>query len=341
MDAIFALCNHFGKTISEFRVSQQDVPPFWFAITLSHGPRLRHADTRCFDLFQTSSELLPGTSECDQKLILGPLLDASPGATVGSDADRLPDFEMRKRSVRETCRQRLTEISEKTSLIHAVCGLNGIGHRHLSFSQQVQLTAEILDTIDDSSADVPVLVSFEYPWAERLASSVGGIHPLQIADSLLRQGGPIGFLGLDINLDYWPCGSLTRDPLQWIDLIDVWSQLGLPLVLCMRIPQRVNAGLGDGNIDSNGGRRSESKEVQESRNSVRCNLSDEQRLELLDTILPMMIARPGVHGMIWRQWQDNDDKRFPGGGIADVNGHAKVIATRIQHTASVILKRTC
>ncbi len=203
------------------------------------------------------------------------------------------------------------------------------------------MTTEILDTIDDSSVDVPVLVSFEYPWAERLASSVGGIHPLQIADSLLRQGGPLAFLGLDINLDYWPCGSLTRDPLQWIDLIDVWSQLGLPLILCMRIPQRVNAGFGDGNIDSNGGRRSESKELQESRNSVRCNLTDEQRLELLDTILPMMIARPSVHGMIWRQWQDTDDNRFPGGGIADANGHAKAIATRIQRTGSVILKRTC
>jgi hypothetical protein len=44
--------------------------------------------------------------------------------------------------------------------------------------------------------------------------------------------------------------------------------------------------------------------------------------------------------MIWRQWQDTDDKRFPGGGIADANGHAKAIATQIQHISSVILKRT-
>ena len=57
------------------------------------------------------------------------------------------------------------------------------------------------------------MVSFDFPWAERLASAVGGSHPLQIADSLLRQGTQISFLGIEVNLGYWPNGSMMRDPL--------------------------------------------------------------------------------------------------------------------------------
>ncbi len=120
---------------------------------------------------------------------------------------RLDDYLARRDTILADCRKQLEQLPETASLIHLVSGLNGIGHRHLSYPQQLQISIDLLQLVDESLIELPVMVSFDFPWAERLASSVGGVHPLQIADSLLRQGLRISFLGLDINLDYWPNGS--------------------------------------------------------------------------------------------------------------------------------------
>ena len=104
--------------------------------------------------------------------------------------------------------------------------MNGLGHRHLNYAQQLQLTVDMLNVVEELSIQIPTMVSFDFPWAERLAGAVGGIHPLQVADSLLRQGVRVSHIGLEINLDYGATGSAFRDPLQWIDLVDIWTQLG-------------------------------------------------------------------------------------------------------------------
>ncbi len=205
-----------------------------------------------------------------------------------------------------------------------VSRLNGIGHRHLSYPQQLSVTVDMLRLIEESQTDLPTLISFDFPWAERLAGAVGGVHPLQIADSLMRQGLPISFLGLDINLDYWPNGSMIRDPLQWIDLVDVWAQLGLPLVICLRMPTGPGAKLTPED--------SHHRPV----NSSSSNLTDENRITFLKTVMPMMIARPSVHGMIWQQWSDTDDSRFPNSGLVDEQGAPKAIHAAVKHIRNAI-----
>ena len=144
---------------------------------------------------------------------------------------------------------------------------------------------------------------------------------MQIADSLLRQGVSINFIGLDVNLDYWPCGSVVRDPLQWIDMIDIWTQLGVPLIFCFRMPTMAND-----SIPRSG----------QLINEVRSQLSDQQRLSILETLLPMIIARPGVHGFIWRQWSDADDERFPGAGLVTESGEEKPVLETLRRVAKQI-----
>ena len=200
-------------------------------------------------------------------------------------------------------------------MLRVASGLNGTGHRNLSYPQQLQATVDLLQLVEDSDVNVPTMVSFDFPWAERLAGAVGGSHPLQIADSLIRQGVELSFLGLEINLDLWPNGSAVRDPLQWIDLVDIWAQLGLPMVLCLRSPCG-----GDAEIRGT-----------ETRNQICSNLSDQQRIDFLKTILPMMVARPSVHGMIFQQWQDSDDPRYPNSGIVQADGtHKEIFAVALE-----------
>ncbi len=333
MDAIFELSQSFGRQISEFRREHEEMSSFWMANVLGFGdefePSLAHVG---FDLLEVclnpedvhqAARLANGRAEeLGKRIIVGPWLDASVGGMSQSLID-VPDFHTRKTQLLIECRRQLNQIPSTTSLIHVVSGLNGIGHRHLSYPQQLQVAVDMLRLVEESKVELPTLISFDFPWAERLAGAVGGVHPLQIADSLMRQGLPISFLGLDINLDYWPNGSAVRDPLQWIDLIDVWAQLGLPLVICLRTP------IGEQH-------NTIPVDIDRQTNQLRSNLTDEDRINFLNTVMPMMIARPSVHGMIWRQWSDLDDPRFPRGGLVDVTGASKKINGVIDNMRAAI-----
>jgi hypothetical protein len=356
MDAIFALAQTFSQQIADFRSQHQDLPKFWIANNVGSGEQFQastewpHSDLVSGPIRldePTSTETdpdrtleYPGANcgrfeACGKRVIVGPLLDAGIGG-MPERLIRVDDFLARRDKLVIECQQMLDQLPSTTSLIHLVSGLNGTGHRHLSYPQQLQVTVDLLRTVEESNSEVPAMVSFDFPWAERLAGAVGGIHPLQIADSLLRQGVNISFLGLDINLDYWPNGSAIRDPLQWIDLVDIWAQLGLPLVLCLRSPFQRNFHQSNPNDNQSPDAASPQRRRSGSQNSVCSNISDDQRSEFLRTVLPMMVARPSVHGLILRQWQDFDDARYPNGGLVDVTGKTKPIAAVVQHLRKFI-----
>jgi len=317
MSANLNVSKLFGAEVSKYRTSQHDMPRFWFANSVgATDVSPEQCETTPFHLVQAPPELADSAAAAGNKrMIVGPFLDASPGGMT-EEIVALDDFFARRDYILNRCRKTIRSLNPSSSLLHVVSGLNGIGHRHLSYPQQTQITSDMLNLIDESQVDVPMMVSFDFPWAERLASAVGGAHPLQIADSLLRQGVPINFIGLDINLDYWPGGSVIRDPLQWIDMIDIWSQLGLPLIFCFRMPT-----MADSTIPRSG----------QLINEVRSELTDQQRLSILETLLPMIIARPGVHGFVWRQWNDSDDERYPGGGLFTDAGEEKPVLDVIRN----------
>ncbi|MEE2827448.1 MAG: hypothetical protein VYE64_12550, partial [Planctomycetota bacterium] len=329
MDCIFQLSNDFGDQVAAYRVTHSEISPFVLAANLGSRISVDKKFAQTFDLWEVAGKNSKSSVAADfsvgtDNLIYGPLLDASAGASawVGDPED---EFENRKHRFLQNCREQLACLPANTRLLHAIGGLNGIGHRHLSFPQQQQLTSELFRVIEDMSVEVPIMVSFDFPWAERLAWSVGGMHPLQVADSLLRQALPVSFIGLDINLDYWPAGSVVRDPLQWIELIDIWSQLGLPLVLSLRIPQQFGASSED---------ETEKKTV----NVIRQGMDDRQRLELVRVVLKVLAARPNVHGCIFPQWSDHDDPRFPSGGLMSVNGQPKELLLELERFQSDVLK---
>ena len=329
VDAIFELAATFGQQISAYRREQQEISRFWMANRAGRGTQFTEgADRDEFGLLQIGvehDELIAGSAmleRIEKPLVLGPWLDASAGG-MRPDLVALDDYLTRRDSLLADCRQRLENIPPSASVLHLIGGLNGIGHQQLSYPQQSQITIELLQLVEEALIELPVMLSFDFPWAERLAGAVGGIHPLQIADSLLRQSHCISYLGLEINLDYWPNGSAIRDPLQWIDLIDVWAQLDLPLVICLRAP-------------SGGERNCTDRRIDRLVNQQRSNLTETQRLSLLETVLPMMIARPTVHGIIWQQWQDGDDRRFPRGGIVDESGNEKPIQQLLSRLGNLI-----
>ena len=317
--AIYELANTFSKQISKFRRERDELPQFWIANQIGNSDQFEPSTTLSFSQLATAKLKLESNDELctatqsqleslDKKVIVGPLLDASIGGFSESML-QLDDFLARKDRLISDAEQTLQSLPKNTAMLRVASGLNGTGHRNLSYPQQLQATVDLLQLVEDSDVDVPTMVSFDFPWAERLAGAVGGTHPLQIADSLIRQGVELSFLGLEINLDLWPSGSTIRDPLQWIDLVDIWAQLGLPMVLCLRAPC-------GGNAETKGA---------ETRNQTCSNLNDQQRIDFLKTALTMMVARPSVHGLIFQQWQDADDLRYPNSGIVRADGTPKEI----------------
>ena len=319
MDTIFELARQFGTEVTKFRQDSSDMHPFWLANTVSdHQPIEAGLDVSGFELIRVKPEMLDRTDKktLSKRVIDGPFLDTSPHG-LGRELEQMEDFQVRRNHILSKTREHLNQLSPSVSLIHAVSGLNGMGHRHLSYPQQLEITTQILQAVEEANHEVPTLVSFDFPWAERLASAVGGSHPLQIADSLLRQGSQISFLGVEVNLGYWPGGSVMRDPLQWIDMLDVWTHLGMPLVVILRAP---TWSIHDGQTTLASDEVRDEKHV-----NVFDHKNDLQRIDYLRTILPMLVARPAVHGLIWSQWLDSDDDRYPQGGLENSAGQMKTV----------------
>lgn len=319
MDTMFELAQQFGTEVTKFRQQNGDLHPFWLANTVSDSQPIEDGlGASGFDLIRVKPKMLDGTNQeaLTKRVIDGPFLDTSSHG-LSEELEQMEDFQVRRNHILSKTREHLNRLSPSVSLIHAVSGLNGMGHRHLSYPQQLEITTQLLQAVEEANHDVPTLVSFDFPWAERLASAVGGSHPLQIADSLLRQGSQISFLGLEVNLGYWPGGSVMRDPLQWIDMLDVWTQLGMPLVVILRTP---TWSTDDREAAPASGEVSDKKHVNTFNHE-----SDRQRIEYLQTILPMLVARPAVHGLIWSQWLDTDDDRYPHAGLENSAGEMKTV----------------
>lgn len=319
VDTIFELAEQFGTEVTKFRQANDDMHPFWMANTVSDTcPIEVGLDVSGFDLIRAKPEQLGDTDNktLTKRVIAGPFLDASSHG-LSAELEQMEDFQVRRNHILSKTREHLSQLSPSVSLIHAVSGLNGMGHRHLSYPQQLEITTQLLQVVEETNHEVPTLVSFDFPWAERLASAVGGSHPLQIADSLLRQGAQISFLGVEVNLGYWPGGSIMRDPLQWIDMLDVWTQLGMPLVIILRAP---TWSTNEGEATAASGEASDEKYI-----NVFDHADDRRRIEYLRTILPMLVARPAVHGLIWSQWLDSDDERYPHAGLVNSTGQMKTV----------------
>ncbi len=304
---ILDLSVEFGKQVSDFRKNNEPKRKILFGIESSNG-----ADEPLDRFSQVNTVVVPAGLSClyrqdeaetvadniwvrkdfcegkdDQFAIAGPLISARPDG-FPKWIQELDHIEKRRQAILEVVRQSCDQLQDqKCDLIHAVSGINGIGHRYLTFSQQLHMTIDIVQMIESSNLNMPIIVSFDQPWGERIAWSVGGGQSLQIADTLLRHGCRIDALGLEINLDYWPNGSLIREPTQWTELLDFWSHFGLPLFVFLRMPVAETEIL------------VETEKRLPRQQGILGEMNVKQRAYFLQSVLPLLLSRPNIQGIIW------------------------------------------
>ncbi|QDU97255.1 hypothetical protein [Lignipirellula cremea] len=192
---------------------------------------------------------------------------------------------------------------------NCAAGLNLAGDLTLSEEQKLKLAVTAIDAVREVDRKAPLIITFDQPWAEYLRTEAFDLSPLHFADALIRADLGIAGIGLEINLGYSPRGSLFRDPLEFSQQIDRWAVLGLPLILFLTVPS-------SNTPDPN------------SRRNCQVHLGDkswtpEDQRDLVERLVPLLISKQSVHGLVWSQRCDANPHEFPHGGLFDAQHEPK------------------
>ncbi len=202
----------------------------------------------------------------------------------------------------------------KVSLWHVWAGINNGMAMNFSEEQRLRIGVAALEALRKFDPSTPAFVSFNQPFGEYLSRRAMDLAPIHYADTLIRADLGISGFGLELNMGYWPDGTLPRDVLEINRIIDRWSSLGLPLVIIITIPGVTDTAAAAGNapLDRMIPFGSESPD------------SLTQAKLALDTIRACL-AKPSVQGVIWNQLNDGDTTNYPCGGLLTDDGQSKPV----------------
>ncbi len=226
----------------------------------------------------------------------------------------LSEIDQMRRAVISFVEQVNERYGSRVDLFHCVAGINSRSDFALSSEQQIRLSVDAIETMGAASHNTPFIASFAQPWCEDSANSQIRIPPLHCADTLLRaELGLTGF-GLEINYGYQPGGTAPRNILQINEMIDTWSQLGLPLVVELTAPA---------------GSSPDPMATFETAVVDEVQSGDHYRF-IFEEVVPLLLAKPSVHAIIWNQLDDRVPHRFPNGGLFDINGAPRPILDKLK-----------
>lgn len=177
----------------------------------------------------------------------------------------------------------------------------------LQEEQKLRLIVSAVEEVRRSDPQTPMIVSFDHPWAEYLASAESDLSPLHVADSLIRADFGLAGIGLELNIGYHPGGTLPRALLEYLRQLDTWSELGLPLIIHVTIPSAVGT----------------DEHARHDALAVGTGDPVEAQAILLEQLLPVLVAKPYVHGVVWNEMSDAATHNYAHGGLFDAAGTAK------------------
>ena len=203
------------------------------------------------------------------------------------------------------------EFAGKVSLWHAWAGLNN--GQAMNFGEELRLRIGVaaLETLRSCDPNTPVFVSFNQPFGEYLSRRSMDLAPLNYADTLIRADLGVSGFGLEINLGYWPHGTLPRDVLEISRIIDRWSTLGLPLVLILTSPSSPGMGSDDDEKQIIGFGAEAIDEATQAR--------------VVSEIVRACLAKPAIQGIVWNQLQDGDSPNYPHAGLLTEDAEPKPV----------------
>ncbi len=175
---------------------------------------------------------------------------------------------------------------------------------------RLQLAAKAINTVRQLDPTTPLVVTFDQPWAEYLASEQLDLAPFHFADALVRADLGLSGIGLEVNWGYHPGGSVQRGPLAMSRLIDAWALLDLPLLVTLTMPSAAG-------------------EDRQANSKVRViagepsDISHESQCYWINKHVPLLLAKNAVQIVLWNQLSDATPHHYPHSGLFDAQDNPK------------------
>jgi hypothetical protein len=249
------------------------------------------------------------------------------------DTEFLPDwvrtsdgsFDMLLRSFRQYVAAVVQRYRGQVHLWHCAARMNRSGELPLDDEERVRLTVCAIETTRRVDPRTSVIVGVDQPWGEYMTDEPSALTPWQFAEMLVRADLGVAGLALELNLGYWPGGTLPRDILDFSDLFDFWGLFGLPLILQITVPSSDEP---DEQAHPQAGRVAAAPPGDRWTPPV--------QKEFVARLLSLLLAKQNVSAVIWNQVFDAVPHRYAWGGVFDGRGLPKpvlsaLIAARRDH----------
>ena len=124
-------------------------------------------------------------------------------------------------------------------------------------------------------------------------------------------------LALEMNLGYWPGGTLPRDLLEISRQVDRWGLLGLPLLISLT------------SASEEGPDPQAASSEPAIAGGISPLLSPRGQAEVVEQLVPLLLSKSSVHGIIWSQLDESHSHDFAHGGLVDAQGNPKPAFARL------------
>lgn len=188
---------------------------------------------------------------------------------------------------------------------HAAARINEGGALELPEDQRLRLYLASVEAIRQIDKDTPVVASLDQPWGEYLRQQNISLSPFHYADALVRSELGIAGIGLELNYGYDQHATYPRDWVEFSRQMDRWSMLGAPLMIELTAPWGTE-------LDERATLKSKPMDLVP-------NEPDSQHW-VTRRALPILLAKPYVHGVIWNQALARPSHDFPNAGLIKADG---------------------
>jgi hypothetical protein len=210
------------------------------------------------------------------------------------------------------------QLRGRVHLWYVASGFNSLNDLELTEEQIIVLSVNILEAIRSSDSMTPVVFGIDMPFGEYLGREESAISPIHFADALLRSDLGLNGFALELNYGVWPHGTPWHDAIDLSNLLDLWSTLGIPMILSLSGELTKSNGQPQGKYNPIGNWKlpAPPSRPEELHGLVRQTYGS----QMFETIA-LALAKPSVHGLFWNQPDVLTPPSYPSASLIDTNGN--------------------
>ncbi|MFV2067038.1 MAG: endo-1,4-beta-xylanase, partial [Pirellulales bacterium] len=251
------------------------------------------------------------------RICVGPLLPAGTTSLPDWLIAWEGDFEDLMATVLRQVESAVTRYRGQVQLWHVASRINLAGALSLTPQQRLEMVIRAVEVTGRLDPQTAKIVSFDQIWGEAKDHQGEEIEPLQLADAFVRANLGLGGFGLELNIGYYPGGTSQRDMLAFSRQLDMWSLLGLPLLITLVVP---SSSADDPQAVAD--RHGEPPRVCFGADRELPSPASQQAW--IARYIPLMLAKNGIQLIVWNQLDDRQPHGFPHGGLVDSTGRVKL-----------------